>query len=109
MLKKEIKTNKYDIIIAVDKGLESLNKIRIKPTYIIGDFDSIKKRILKKYEKTNINIKRLKPEKDFTDTHSAIRQAMELKSSKITIIGATRNKNRPYNSKYTHIKRSSRK
>ena len=80
-------------MIAVDKGLESLDKTRTKPTYIVGDFDSINKKILKKYEKTNIEIKTLIPEKDLTDTHSALKLAIELESSEITIIGAIRNKN----------------
>lgn len=86
--KEYIKTNKYDIIIAVDKGLELLDYFKIEPNYILGDFDSIKKEILEKYEKTNINIIRLNPEKDLTDTHSAINLAINLNSTKIDILGA---------------------
>ena len=106
MLKKYVKTDKYDIIIAVDKGLESLDKINIEPDYILGDFDSIDNQVLKKYQKTKI--RKLNPEKDFTDTHSAINLAIELKSSNITIIGAIRNENWPYTSKHTYLKRSTR-
>ena len=65
-----------------------LDKIKIKPTYIVGDFDSLNSKVLKKYEKTNIKIKRLIPEKDLTDTHSALKLAIELKSTEIIIIGA---------------------
>lgn len=83
-----MKRNKYDIIIAVDKGLEILDILNIKPNYIVGDFDSIKNKILEKYENSDIEIKRLNPEKDFTDTHSALKLAIELKSTHITIIGA---------------------
>ena len=58
-VKKHLKYSKYDIIIAVDKGLEILDILNIKPNYIVGDFDSIDRNVLKKYEKTNINIIKL--------------------------------------------------
>ena len=87
-VKKHLKYSKYDIIIAVDKGLEILDILNIKPNYIVGDFDSIDRNVLKKYEKTNINIIKLNPEKDLTDTHSAINLAIEIKSENITILGA---------------------
>lgn len=87
-IKKHLKINKYDIIIAVDKGLETLDSLDVKPNYIVGDFDSIKKDILKKYQKTNIEIVELNPEKDLTDTHSAINLAIKLKSKNIDILGA---------------------
>lgn len=87
-LKEYLEENKFNAIIAVDKGLEALDKIEINPNYIIGDFDSINKVILKKYENQNIPITYLKPEKDFTDTHMALKLATKIKSSKITIIGA---------------------
>ena len=85
-LKKHLKLNKYDIIIAVDKGLESLDTISKVPDYIVGDFDSIDTEILKKYKTTKT--KKLNPEKDYTDTHSALNLAIELNSTHITIIGA---------------------
>ena len=87
-LKNHLQTNKYDIIIAVDRGTEELAHSEIKPNYIVGDFDSIDKNVLAKYEKSNIEIKRLIPEKDLTDTQSALELAIELKSTDITIIGA---------------------
>lgn len=56
------------------------------PDYILGDFDSIDKKVLEKYKTQKIN--ELKPEKDFTDTEEAINLAINLKSSEIVIIGA---------------------
>ena len=87
-LKTHLQTHKYDIIIAVDKGTEVLASLEIQPNYIVGDFDSIDKDVLEKFEKTDIKIKRLIPEKDLTDTQSALELAIELKSTDITIIGA---------------------
>lgn len=81
--------NKYENIIASDKGLEELDKIAVIPNYIIGDFDSINKDILSKYiQNKEVKIIKLNPEKDYTDTHMALKLAIELKSTDITIIGA---------------------
>ena len=85
--KNHLKTNKYDIIIAVDKGLESIDELGIKPTYIVGDFDSINSEILKKYINSNIEIQKLIPQKDFTDTESALELAKKIGSKSINIIG----------------------
>ena len=58
------------------------------PDYILGDFDSIDKKVLEKYKTQKITIYELKPEKDFTDTEEAINLAIKLKSSEFVIIGA---------------------
>lgn len=87
-LKNYLLKNKFDIIIAVDKGLDTLNNLQIVPNYIVGDFDSVNRIVLKQYENKNIPITYLKPEKDFTDTHMAIKLANEIGSKNITIIGA---------------------
>lgn len=82
-----LKENKFEKIIAADKGLEILNKLNVKPDYIIGDFDSVNKEILEQYK--NIPITYLKPEKDFTDTHMALKLAIEKGAKDITISGAS--------------------
>lgn len=86
--KKYLKSNKYDIIIAVDKGLETIDYLKLQPQYVLGDFDSVNTKILEKYKKQNIKIIKLNPEKDLTDTHSAIDLALKFKSTEITILGA---------------------
>ncbi len=81
--------NKFDYIIASDKGLETLDKYNITPNYIIGDFDSVNREILNKFaNKKDIEVKELNPEKDYTDTHMALKLATELNSTDITIMGA---------------------
>ena len=80
--------NKFDIIIAVDCGLDILNKIQTEPNYILGDFDSVSFGVLKLYENKKIPIDYLNQEKDFTDTHMALKKAIELGADSITIIGA---------------------
>lgn len=84
-----LKNNKFNNIIASDRGLEILHKYKIEPSHIIGDFDSINTEILNKYiNKKNIQIERLNPEKDYTDTHMAVKLAIKLKSTNIIILGA---------------------
>lgn len=86
---KIYQNSKFDNIIASDRGLEALDKYDVMPNYIIGDFDSIDKHVLDKYiNNRDIVIKELNPEKDYTDTHMAIKLAIELKSEDITILGA---------------------
>lgn len=83
------KQNKFDYIIASDKGLEILDKYNIKPNYIIGDFDSVDKKILKKYiNKKDIKVQKLNPDKEYTDTHLAVKLAEKLKSTNVIILGA---------------------
>lgn len=76
-------------IIAVDKGLEVLNQLKILPNHIVGDFDSVSKEILEYYESNSqITFHPFDSEKDDTDTALAVQLAIALKSTNITIIGA---------------------
>lgn len=69
----EIMSESESIVIAVDGGLAALNTMEVMPNVIIGDFDTINSDILAEYEnKENIDIIRLNPIKDSTDTEEAI-------------------------------------
>lgn len=70
------KSDKDDLIIAADGGFVPLIKNDIAPSILIGDFDSLDINEYKLPE--GIEIIRLKPEKDFTDVHSAILHAINL-------------------------------
>lgn len=88
-LKKHLNSNSYDTIIAVDKGLESLYSINVIPQHIVGDFDSIDKNILDFYNNKPTIIHKYPLEKDYTDTDIALKLAVELNSTIISIVGAT--------------------
>ena len=76
-------------IIAGDKGLEALYQLKIIPNYVVGDFDSVSPEILEFYKKQQqIIFHTFNAEKDNTDTDIALKLAIQLKSSKITILGA---------------------
>ena len=81
-------------VIAVDKGIETCNKIGIVPDVIVGDFDSANKVTVGVYRKMakkmhSIRFVDLDTQKDFTDTHVAIMHAIEEGATDIYISGAT--------------------
>lgn len=78
---------KSDYIIAVDGGLKILDGLLIKPDLIMGDMDSIDKKILSKYDDIKKEIYPV--EKDFTDSELAIKKAINLKSGNISVFAAT--------------------
>ncbi|WP_461810036.1 thiamine diphosphokinase [Faecalimonas sp.] len=84
---------KYDVLIGVDRGVEFLYRKHIKPDYIVGDFDSLSEEIVQFYQKnTDVFIRKFNPEKDFSDTEIAVRQAIELNCEEIILLGATGNR-----------------
>lgn len=81
-------------VIAVDKGLEVCNRIGIVPDVIVGDFDSASSVVVGVYrrmaeKKGSIRFLDLDTHKDFTDTHVALRYAMDEGATDIYISGAT--------------------
>ena len=62
----------YDLVIACDKGYEHCLKMNLRPDLVIGDFDSCEKKPAE-----GIEVKKLNPIKDDTDTISAVRLALE--------------------------------
>ena len=90
LLNNYYNSNKDSLVIAVDKGLESLYKLNIIPDHIVGDLDSVNATLLKHYQNNpQITIHKYIPEKDYTDTDIALKLAIKLAASNITIIGAT--------------------
>lgn len=85
-----LKRHSGDCIIAVDKGLLFCHQQGIRPDYIVGDFDSVPREVIGNYEtKGGIPVRRLKPEKDDSDTESALHLAMDLGAENVFLLGAT--------------------
>jgi len=77
-------------IIAVDKGMEFLYEYKIMPSYIVGDFDSVKKEVADYCKnETTVPIREFNPIKDASDTEIAIRMAITLGATELMILGAT--------------------
>lgn len=95
MLEKEfalrfIQEQKFDITLAADRGLEFCSEENIRPTYILGDFDSLREGVLDRYrEEKSVPIREFNPIKDNTDMDLALQQAIILGSSEIYVLGGT--------------------
>ncbi len=84
-------TSDKPYIIGVDKGMEALERLQITADLIVGDFDSADESIKEKYAMDKRTIL-LNPIKDMTDTHVAVKKAVDYAESKnvsIIIMGAT--------------------
>lgn len=76
--------------IAADKGLEFFMETGIVPDVAVGDFDSLSPAGKKYLEQPGATeVLRLKPEKDDSDTQSALNLAIGKGSKSILILGAT--------------------
>lgn len=76
--------------IAADKGLMYVDKLGIHVNCILGDYDSVDKKALEQYKNKkndisqqdalseNVNILTFPTEKDYTDTHLAIKKAIDI-------------------------------
>lgn len=84
ILRRTIK--KGDLIIAADGGADYVNKLFLRPDYIIGDLDSIKTLPPKS---KSIQILKFPTEKDKTDTEIAIEFALKNNASEILLFGMT--------------------
>lgn len=78
------------LLIAADRGLEFFERIQKEPDIALGDFDSLSSEgneYLNNLKKAEII--RLKPEKDDSDTQSALNCAIDRGAHNIFILGAT--------------------
>lgn len=82
-VKRLIKIEDDDYIIAVDQAVSDGYKQRIKMDLAVGDFDSLKNQGLLK----NLNVLRLNPIKDVTDTYQALIEAQKHHPSDIIMLG----------------------
>ena len=85
-----MKQHPYEYLIGVDRGIEFLQQQNLRPTHIVGDFDSSKAETLYYFKQdTQIKIQKFPPEKDLTDTQIAIALALTLCCETIYILGGT--------------------
>lgn len=84
-----VKRGGFEVIMAVDAGMEVLYRKHIHPDIIVGDFDSVDLDTLDYFrEREEIDVCMLEPEKDETDTEFAVREAIRRGGHDITIVGA---------------------
>ena len=80
---------RYDMVVAVDAGLEVLQKLNVVPDEIVGDLDTVKQSVLNDYkDNKNIILEVHKPEKDETDTELALLTAAKSGCTRVDLLGA---------------------
>ena len=85
-----LEKNKYDCMIAADSGMNFLYRNGIVPNVIAGDFDSVEDESLDEFSGLEeVEVLRLNPIKDDTDTEFVIREAIRRGAKEISILGAT--------------------
>lgn len=85
-----LRENKYDCMIAADSGMNFLHRNGIVPDMIAGDFDSVEDESLDEFSSMpEVEMLRLNPIKDDTDTEFVIREAIRRGATFITVLGAT--------------------
>ncbi len=75
-----------DIIIAADSGYKNAKLMGVKPTVLLGDFDSLPREELAEAA-DGAEVITVPAEKDFTDTQLAVKTALEKGANEIIIIG----------------------
>lgn len=81
----------FDLIIACDKGYEYALSLNLKPDFIVGDFDSLDDNLIKQINNEK-NVLRFPKRKDDTDTFIAVRKAIELGCTSVSVICAFGNR-----------------
>lgn len=85
-----MKKNTYDCLIAADSGMNFLHRNGIIPDIIAGDFDSVDDDSLDEFSSlSDVEMLRLNPIKDDTDTEFVIREAIRRGATEISLLGAT--------------------
>lgn len=72
-----------DLIIAADAGLRNAKKMGVKPSVLLGDFDSLGE----PSPDETTELIRLPAEKDVTDTQAAVELAIERGATELVLIG----------------------
>lgn len=79
----------YDMIVAVDSGLEALKALNRAPDQIVGDLDSVDPAVLEEYKDLDgVSVEAHRPDKDETDTELALMAAAKSGCDHVDLIGA---------------------
>ncbi|WP_426349292.1 thiamine diphosphokinase [Alloiococcus sp. CFN-8] len=87
LLKKEIQN--CDYIICADKGGEYIRAIDKLPDMLLGDFDSLKEKLLEYYLNSGVRVERFPAKKDYTDTELCLQRALQLNPNEVVFLACT--------------------
>ena len=78
-----------DLVICADGGVRHAIHLNLTPNLVIGDFDSIAPGLLLAMEQQGLPIQRVPVEKDQTDSHLAVDEAVRRGADEIVLVGAS--------------------
>lgn len=85
-----LEKNRGAFLAAADGGLEFCRRNQIVPGLAVGDFDSVEKELVQSYEAMEkVEIVRLRPEKDDSDTQSLLNILIKRGVKSCAILGGT--------------------
>lgn len=93
--KQYLVDKEFDTVVCADSGLDSAYQLGIPVHYAMGDFDSVSREVLQRYQQTerqfgvSTEFVSYPPEKDATDTQIVLDWVTEHKPEEIVILGAT--------------------
>ncbi|MGD9567181.1 MAG: thiamine diphosphokinase [Sedimentibacter sp.] len=87
--KKFIENINVDYVICADGGLEKVENLNLRPSLILGDFDSVDSSVLEYYKKLNIETVTFPSVKDYTDMELAVEYAVKKGFKHVILTGAT--------------------
>jgi thiamine pyrophosphokinase len=87
LIEKELADS--DVVICADSGANCLYEYKIMPHILVGDFDSIDKKVFSFFETSHCKVERFPKEKDYTDTELAMCRAIEYGADEICFLGCT--------------------
>lgn len=85
--KEYLNSHEFDYVITADGGTAYAKSIGIMPDLLLGDFDTLKAEVLEEYKNKGIELMRFPTKKDYTDTHLALKTALEKQPDDIVILG----------------------
>lgn len=78
-----------DLILCADGGVAHALALGLTPDLVLGDFDSVSSDLLAELESRGLPLRRVPAEKDQTDTHLALAEAVRRGASEIILVGGT--------------------
>ncbi|TCK98329.1 thiamine diphosphokinase [Natranaerovirga hydrolytica] len=86
-LKDLIAEHSFDYSIVVDGALDLVDQFNMPFDLLVGDLDTAQPSLVKKYKKKDMEIVSHSPDKDYTDTHLALIEAVNRGCKEVTVVG----------------------
>lgn len=79
--------DRADLVIAADRGAETLARLGRRPDVLVGDLDSISARVVEELAEAGVRIERHPADKDASDTELAIDEAYRSGATSVVLLG----------------------